>query len=83
MTVSAGAAARRRRPRLGSARQTDLVRHPSSLEEAQATLDRLARYCEFSCALDTGACLEDGCEAWNLERAAADWLESRWLDGQD
>lgn len=83
MTGPAVTAVRRGRPRLRNTRQGGLRTHPSSVEEALATLDRLARYCAFSCSLESGACLEQGCEAWNLERAAADQLERRWLDGQD
>ncbi len=49
--------------------------------EALATLDRLARYCEFTC--DLHVCHDEECEAWRNERAAADWLIGRYLDGQD
>jgi hypothetical protein len=83
VTVPVASAVRRGRARLRNAQQTAPVRRPSSLAEALATLDRLARYCEFSCALEPGGCLEARCEAWNLERAAVDRLAGRWLDGQD
>jgi hypothetical protein len=53
------------------------------VDDALGVLDRLARFCEFSCVPDPDFCVQKQCEAWQIERAAADWLERRWLDGQD
>ncbi len=58
-------------------------RQPSGVDEAFSTLDRIARYCVFTCATDSNPCIGARCLAWNLEHAAADWLQRRWLDGQD
>ena len=58
-------------------------RRPMGVDDALGVLDRLARFCEFSCAPDPDFCVQQQCEAWQIERAAADWLERRWLDGQD
>ena len=55
---------------------------PADAAEALAILDRVSRYCSFSCNPD-GADCTDACEAWNLERAAAAYLAGRWLDVQD
>ena len=52
-------------------------------DDALGVLDRIARYCVFSCTIDTDRCLEEACAAWNLERAAAAYLTGRWLDSQD
>jgi hypothetical protein len=56
---------------------------PASADDALAVLDRIARYCVYSCAVGTERCLEDPCEARQLERAASGYLAGRWLDAQD
>ena len=52
-------------------------------DDALGALDRIARYCVFSCTVDTERCLEEACAAWNLERSAAAYLTGRCLDSQD
>lgn len=52
-------------------------------DDAFGTLDRVARYCVFSCTADSERCVDEACAAWNLERAAAGYLAGRWLDAQD
>ncbi len=56
---------------------------PSGVDAAFAMLDRISRYCEFSCAPGTERCTERACSAWNLEQAAVLYLAGRWLDVQD
>lgn len=55
---------------------------PSGTDEALAVMDRIARYCEYTCEPETGQCVEDDCEAWRLERAAATHVAQRWIDGE-
>ncbi|HXQ95609.1 MAG TPA: hypothetical protein VN800_01680, partial [Candidatus Acidoferrales bacterium] len=56
---------------------------PADAAGALAFLDRIARYCEYSCAAGSERCSSDPCDAWNLERAAASYVAGRWLDAQD
>ncbi len=56
---------------------------PAGVDRALTVLDRVARYCVFSCSPGTARCLAERCEAWNLERNAAAYLAGRWLDAQD
>ena len=55
---------------------------PAGVGEALAMMDRISRYCVFSCAPGTERCLEDDCRAWDLERAAAEYVARRWLDSE-
>ncbi len=70
---------RSRRPTVRSS----VASQPQGGDQALAVLDRIARYCEFTCAPGADACLEEGCEAWQQERAAAAYLAARWVDVQD
>jgi hypothetical protein len=56
---------------------------PSGADEAIAAFERIALHCVYSCGAFTDGCIEDGCEAWNLEGAAAGYLAARWFDAQD
>ena len=56
---------------------------PSSSDEAIAAFERIALHCTYSCSAFTDGCIEDACEAWNLEGAAAGYLAARWFDAQD
>lgn len=56
---------------------------PASMDEALETMDRISRYCVFTCEPTAVECTEGACEAWNLERAAATYVADRWLDGDD
>ncbi len=60
-----------------------VLSQPQGGDQALAVLDRIARYCEFTCAPGTDACLEERCEAWQQERAAAAYVAARWADVQD
>jgi hypothetical protein len=56
---------------------------PSGSDEALAAFERIALHCAYSCGAFTEGCIEDGCEAWNIEGAAAGYLAARWFDAQD
>ena len=55
---------------------------PAGAGDALATLDRLARHCEYECATSSD-CLGDECDAWRLENTAASYLAAHWVEGQD
>lgn len=55
---------------------------PAGTDEALAVMDRVARYCEYTCAPTTTQCAEDDCAAWTMERAAATCVMQRWVDGE-
>lgn len=57
--------------------------HPAGVHEATVMLDRIARYCETSCDVGIAACPGPGCALWSVERAAAEVVERRRLDGED
>jgi hypothetical protein len=56
---------------------------PSGVDDAWEVLDRIGRYCVYTCEPSGERCREAACEAWSLERHAADYLVGRWLDVQD
>ncbi len=56
---------------------------PTGVDDAWEVLDRISRYCVYTCESSGERCREAACEAWNLERHAADYLVGRWLDVQD
>ncbi len=54
---------------------------PAGVAEAAAVLDRIARYCAYTCER-ASACIEEECAAWQLEQAAAGYLVSHWVAGE-
>jgi hypothetical protein len=54
---------------------------PSSVSDAAAILDRLARHCAFACDR-AEACPGEACQAWRLERLAADYLAAHWVNAE-
>lgn len=55
---------------------------PVDAADALAALERVSRYCAFSCTPDGPGCT-DACEAWRIEQIAAAFLADRLLDLQD
>lgn len=60
-----------------------LAWHPAGADEALAAFERIALHCVYGCAAFADGCIEDACEAWHLEGAAAGYLAARWFDAQD
>lgn len=56
---------------------------PVGVHDAAVMLDRIARFCEVSCDPGPTACPGPDCPLWHVERAAAEYLEQRWVDAQD
>lgn len=55
---------------------------PAGTDAALAVLDRIARYCVYTCEPVIERCVQEECEAWNLERTAAAYVAQRWVDGE-